>query len=90
MTPEWFPVLLHHDLPRTWPLCPTMVPWALVEPHERQARANHYQTLARLAERGGLDPCELWAVVHDMAWEKAPPISECVAWLQALGNAASS
>ena len=30
-------------------------PWALLEPHEAQARANHGgQSLKRLAERGGL------------------------------------
>lgn len=41
------------------------IPWELVEPFERQALANHgRQTLERLAERGGLDPTELWAVMH--------------------------
>lgn len=40
------------------------VPWSLVEPFERQAQANHGQSLERLAERGGLSPFELWAVMH--------------------------
>jgi len=45
--------------------CPRNVPWSLVEPHENQARRNHSQTLTRLAERGGLSPQELIAVLTD-------------------------
>jgi hypothetical protein len=44
--------------------CPRRVPWALVAPHERQAVRNHEQTLERLNQRGGLDPCELVAVLE--------------------------
>lgn len=40
------------------------VPWALLERCERQALENHYQTLARLAERGGLSPSEALAVLE--------------------------
>lgn len=40
------------------------IPWELVEPFERQALANHDQSLQRLAQRGGLSPRELWAVMH--------------------------
>lgn len=45
-------------------------PKHLVEPHEKQARANHQQTLDRLNERGGLSPCELLAVLEDRPWSK--------------------
>jgi hypothetical protein len=45
------------------------VPWSLVGPHEKQALANHGQTLARLAERGGLDVTELAAVLEDRPWK---------------------
>ena len=41
------------------------VPWSLVTPHQRQARSNHDQTLERLAERGGLSPGEMMAVLED-------------------------
>lgn len=44
------------------------VPWSLVEDHESQAKRNHSQSLGRLAERGGLDPVELWAVIRDVSW----------------------
>lgn len=44
--------------------CPRSVPWEFVAPHERQALRNHEQTLDRLAERGGLSPGELVAVVR--------------------------
>jgi len=39
--------------------------WSVIAPHEDQARRNHGQTLARLAERGGLDPIEALAVIED-------------------------
>lgn len=51
---------------------PDHVPWEFVKPHERQARANHGgQSLARLAERGGLSVDELVAVLEDRAWDRA-------------------
>jgi len=48
--------------------CPASVPWSFVEDHEEQAQTNHYQTLERLAERGGLSPTELYYVAHDQVW----------------------
>lgn len=30
------------------------IPWPMIAPHERQAQANHHQTLEELADRGGL------------------------------------
>jgi hypothetical protein len=45
--------------------CPVAVPFALVQEHEQQARNNHWQTVQRLSERGGLAPCELLAVLED-------------------------
>jgi hypothetical protein len=42
---------------------PPFVAWELVRPHDRQAIENHGQTLARLAERAGLSPKELLAVI---------------------------
>ena len=52
----------------------------LVEDHGKQARANHYQTVERLAERGGLSWCELHAVLNNRAWQKMDEntaIAEC-------------
>ena len=43
--------------------CPETIPWGLVAPHERQADLNHYQSLTRLGERGGLSPVELYWVM---------------------------
>lgn len=43
--------------------CPRSVPWEIVAPHEAQAKKNHDQTLKRLAQRGGLSPEELVAVL---------------------------
>jgi hypothetical protein len=42
---------------------PRSVPWSVVAPHEAQAKRNHDQSLKRLAERGGLSPSELLAVL---------------------------
>lgn len=44
------------------------VPWEMVAEHEAQARHNHDQSLARLAERGGLDAAEAVAVLEDRDW----------------------
>jgi hypothetical protein len=64
-----FPVISAHERKLIEALgCPTSVPWDLVAPHERQAQRNHDQTLERLAERGGLSPCELVAVLEDRMW----------------------
>lgn len=49
-----------------------VVPWALVAPHEAQARRNHYQPLERLAERGGLSWSEMLAVIEDRKWHAVP------------------
>jgi hypothetical protein len=63
-----FPVLLSHR-PRSEALaCPRTVPWSLLAPHEERARRNHDQSLERLAERGGLDPSEIAAIVEDRKW----------------------
>lgn len=75
----WFPVhsseLMHG--------APYRVPWSFVSPFEARAQANHDQTLSRLAERGGLDLWELFALVHDL---DVLPVQEIaagplVAWL---------
>lgn len=44
------------------------LPWDMIAPHERQAQKNHSQTLARLAERGGLGADEAIAVLEDREW----------------------
>lgn len=45
------------------------IPWSLVGPHELQAQRNHYQTLERLAERGGVDSLEALYIILDEKWE---------------------
>lgn len=44
------------------------IPWRILAPHETQALKNHGQTLERLAERGGLDPCEALQVIGGTPW----------------------
>ena len=63
-----FPI--HSDSRRRNPFLPASVPWAVVEGHERQAQENHYQSLERLAERGGLTVVELWAVCTDQSFPR--------------------
>lgn len=47
------------------------IPWGIIAPHEQQAQRNHGgQTLQRLAERGGLSPCEAVAVLEDRSWHR--------------------
>jgi hypothetical protein len=45
---------------------PLVVSFDLVKRHEKQAVANHGQTVERLAERGGLSWLELLLVLTDM------------------------
>lgn len=61
---ERFPIMGDNEI--TW------VPWRMLMPHERQAQRNHSQTLAELAYRGGLSPCEAVAVMEDRHWRKMP------------------
>lgn len=44
------------------------IPWAMIEPHEGQARLNHDQSLALLASRGGLSACEAVAILENRSW----------------------
>lgn len=44
------------------------IPWDMIASHEAQAQANHYQTLERLAQRGGLSADEAIAVIEDRKW----------------------
>lgn len=57
-----FPILFDR---KKYPACPAEVPWDFVEPARKQAYENHGQTLERLAERGGLDPGELWCALNN-------------------------
>lgn len=69
-----FPLLLSYPIAADHP---RSVPWAFVSPHEKKAMANHGgQTLQRLAERGGLSPRELYAVIHDLPWRQLDGVSD--------------
>jgi hypothetical protein len=57
-----FPVLLG-DQRSIWRGVPDSIPWEAISEHEPQARANHGQSLDVLAQRGGLSPYELLAVL---------------------------
>lgn len=48
------------------------VPFAIMEPHQAQAIANHGRTLDQLAERGGLTPEEAVAIIENRPWERMP------------------
>lgn len=71
---------------------PPSIPWSVVEPHGRQALKNHSQTLERLAERGGLAPSELMAVLEDRPWHSmklevsVPRALAVVAWAERLAR----
>lgn len=48
----------------------SQIPFAMIAPHESQATKNHWQTLNRLAERGGLSACEALAIMEDRPWRR--------------------
>ena len=66
--PRMFPVLVGLGDRDRNPPCPRQVPWEWLAPHEKQAKENHDQNLETLASRGGLDPLEMWCVLHDRKW----------------------
>lgn len=45
------------------------VDWQFVADHGKQAQRNHYQTVERLAQRGGLSWCELAAVIENREYK---------------------
>lgn len=55
------------------------VEWEVIAPHEAQALKNHDQTLKRLAERGGLDVLELYAVLKGIGWKEMKHVDRQVA-----------
>lgn len=71
---EDFPILMHwgrDERKKQIALgCPNRIPGSIIASHEKQAQKNHYQTLKRLAERGGLSPSEAVAVIEDREWRR--------------------
>lgn len=63
--------------------CPVSIPWKMIEPHEAQARVNHGQSLARLHQRGGLSPRELYAVLLDRPFDQSISHEEAIDFLLA-------
>lgn len=62
------------------------IPFDLLKPHEVQAVRNHQQTLARLAERGGLSPCEALAVLEDRKYISMTPDESRDALIALVGH----
>ena len=60
-----FPIMLMADPWHELPVQENAIPWEIIASHEAQAHRNHGQTLQRLAERGGLSPCEAVAIIED-------------------------
>lgn len=60
------------------------VPMWIVLQHERQAQSNHGQSVRRLAERGGLSPSELCAVLEDRSFWRDMRLDEVSSRLRKL------
>ena len=65
MSARVFPVLTDYRT-RMQRELPRFVPWEFVEKFREQAEKNHDQTLERLAERGGLDPTEMYLAARGL------------------------
>lgn len=48
------------------------LPWAIIEPFEERAKANHHQSLKTLRSRGGLSVAEAVAILEDRPWSPMP------------------
>ena len=81
---------------RTFPILKgdgAKIDYQLMADHAEQARSNHGQSVDRLAARGGLSWCELYAVLHNRKWEKVDTNEAMIAcrslearYLAALSN----
>lgn len=79
-----FPVLMGADSQKLRALgCPASVPWDFIADNARQCEHNHSQTPEQLAERGGLGPDEMCAVVEGRRWRKMTD-EECCRRLREL------
>lgn len=97
-TERMFPVIFPYDRASRVELrklgFPRRVPWRLLAPHEARAKRSHSQSLEHLAERGGLSPGEMLAVLRDIDCfelrmtdvEAAPHVLEAIAQLAPLGK----
>lgn len=56
------------------------IPWAWLAPHEKQAIANHGQSLEKLANRGGLGIEEAAAIIEGRRWRERTARDEVSAW----------
>ncbi|MGY0793127.1 hypothetical protein ACW7BJ_27490 [Azospirillum argentinense] len=83
MADRTFPILFPARPPADAPLS---IPWSLVAPHRAQAQISHGQTLESLAERGGLAPCELLAVLEDRLHHRMH-LEDAIRQLRALCDA---
>jgi len=76
MEEKQFPILIDYRHKGKWKHR-TTVPWSFLSPYEEQARNNHGgQSLARLAERGGLGPSEMLAIVNGVCWSETKNIRD--------------
>lgn len=66
--PDLMPVHSARETQKLYPDCPLFVPMSML--NEKAAQSNHSQSLARLAERGGLDPSEILANIGLQRWRK--------------------
>lgn len=73
-TREFMPLLTPPGPPRDHPRgYPARIPWHIIAGHESQCQKNHYQTLERIAQRGGFSPAEALAVIENRPWHRMDP-----------------
>src|SRR5262245_18369868 len=71
-----FPLLGVKSLMPSGKTVDASIPWAVIEPHRRQARSNHRQSLEMIADQGGPDPQSTAAVLRDRGLKYALSLSE--------------
>jgi hypothetical protein len=75
-----------HAARRSGSQYPCSIPEEILAGHERQAIKTHGQTFERLAQRGGLNPLEVWCIVHDVSIFSSHGMTEAKAidWLKTI------
>jgi len=87
-TPLMFPVLWPYqraEKKRMQDLdCPVEVPWRMIAAYEEQAELYTAQSLVRLAERGGLCPSEMVAVLENRDFDLGMSLDVAVSTLKEM------
>ena len=71
-----------------FPGCPTSIAWGILAPFDFAVAREYGHTLAKLNERGGLTPKEIFGVINKLGFREVAKLTDeqCVSWLVTLSE----